>query len=188
MGVTEQQAREQRIRGRVQYALLSAVAVSGTLLVVAMAPNVLQVLDSFTGNKRKLSYRLKSVAARLAEKGYVRFTEHEGKTYLVITEKGKRALEQKLDTPKRRRRWDKRWRMVLFDVPEKRRAVRDSLRYTMQQYGFVRLQDSAWIYPYDCEDIVMLLKARLRVGNAVRYLIVEKIENDLKLKKHFSLR
>ena len=53
--------------------------------------------------------------------------------------------------------------------------------------GFVRLQDSVWVYPYDCEDLITLLKADFRVGKDVLYLIVDSIENDKYLRAEFNL-
>jgi len=58
----------------------------------------------------------------------------------------------------------------------------------MSGLGFVRLQDSVWVFPYDCEDFVALLKADLKIGVAVLYLIVEQIENDKHLRAHFDLK
>lgn len=46
-----------------------------------------------------------------------------------------------------RRRWDGRWRMVLFDVPEARRGTRNKLRLFLQDRGFGYLQNSVWITP-----------------------------------------
>jgi hypothetical protein len=53
--------------------------------------------------------------------------------------------------------------------------------------GFVRLQDSVWVYPYDCEDIITLLKAEYRIGDDMRYMIVDSIERDSALRRHFKL-
>lgn len=50
-----------------------------------------------------------------------------------------------------------------------------------------RLQDSVWIYPYDCEDLVALMKADLRIGADVLYMIVERLERDKYLRRHFGL-
>ncbi len=58
----------------------------------------------------------------------------------------------------------------------------------MRELGFARLQDSVWVYPYDCEDLMALLKADLKIGMAVLYMIVEHIENDKHLRAHFSLK
>ena len=87
----------------------------------------------------------------------------------------------------KKRRWDKRWRVVVFDIPEKHRRTRDSLRSSMRELGFYRLQDSVWVYPHDCEEVVMLIKTEMRVGAALLYMIVEKLENDSKLREHFGI-
>ena len=60
-------------------------------------------------------------------------------------------------------------------------------RRFMAEYGFVRLQDSVWIYPYDCEDLIALAKASLRIGADVLYMIVERLERDKHLREHFGL-
>ena len=57
----------------------------------------------------------------------------------------------------------------------------------MEEYGFVRLQDSVWIYPYDCEDLISLAKTNFRIGADVLYMIVERLEHDTHLREHFSL-
>ncbi|MEK7136257.1 MAG: hypothetical protein AAB821_01570, partial [Patescibacteria group bacterium] len=64
---------------------------------------------------------------------------------------------------------------------------RDDLRNWLHGLGFVRLQNSVWVFPYECREVVMLLKFKLGVGSEVLYLTVEAIENDMWLKKTFSL-
>ncbi|MDP3645490.1 MAG: hypothetical protein Q8R25_00175 [bacterium] len=192
MGNLESEARFERRKGYLQKALLSAVAVSGLLLVAVAVPNVLQLIEKIPGKKFKFNYRIKSVAARLVEQKLVRFVERGGKKYMEITEAGRRMLDiQQQERALRKRaqsRWDKRWRMVVFDIPEKYRKTRDQLRITLRSLGFVQLQASVWIYPYDCEEVITLLKSDLHVGYSVLYAIVEKIENDAPLKRHFNLR
>ncbi|MBI4325005.1 MAG: CRISPR-associated endonuclease Cas2 [Chloroflexi bacterium] len=46
-----------------------------------------------------------------------------------------------------RRRWDGRWRLVLFDVPEARSSTRNKLRRYLQSRGFGYLQNSVWVTP-----------------------------------------
>ena len=58
---------------------------------------------------------------------------------------------------------------------------------TLRDIGFIRLQNSVWVYPYDCEDLITLLKADFRVGKDVLYLVVEAMENDKEIRKHFRL-
>ena len=60
------------------------------------------------------------------------------------------------------RRWDGKWRLVLFDVPESRSVERNKIRRYLQQRGFGYLQNSVWISP----DAV-LEERRLHAGGPV---------------------
>lgn len=51
-----------------------------------------------------------------------------------------------------RRRWDGRWRLVLFDVPEVRSSTRNKLRRYLQRRSFGYLQNSVWITPDPVQD------------------------------------
>ena len=189
MGVLEKEAYKTRRKGYLQDAVLATVGTAGLLALAVMAPNTLQLLGHFGG--RRFNEQARTAAGRLARKGYVRFEEVNGKKFLRITAEGRSALERaqkKAIAIQYKQRWDQRWRMVIFDVPEKRRSTRDRLRATVQSLGFLRVQDSVWVYPYDCEDLLVLLKAELRIGKDVLYAIVEKIENDGWVRDHFNLK
>jgi len=49
------------------------------------------------------------------------------------------------------------------------------------------LQDSVWVYPYDCEDFINLMKADFKIGKDLLYVVADKIENDKFLAQHFKL-
>lgn len=88
----------------------------------------------------------------------------------------------------KRKKWDQKWRVVIFDVWENTREKRDALRYEIKNFGFIQLQRSVWIYPYECADFIELLKMNLSFGKNIRYMIVEKLDHDDKLKKYFKIR
>ncbi len=190
MGKLEKEALSERRKDYVQAAILSTIAVTGVCALAMVAPNTLQLLK-FVKSKHRFGNQVRTAAGRLAQKGLVRFVEHSGKKYVELTERGRRQIQYEQEkvalSARQKKRWDKRYRMVVFDIPEKRRAIRIRLRTTMQEVGFLRLQDSVWVYPYDCEDFIALLKADLHIGKDVLYTIVEKIENDSWIKKHFTL-
>ena len=191
MGILEQNAKQNRRRRYVQYAILTVILVAGAMVWTAVAPNTLQLLGGFGRRKSRFNYQAKSALSRLAQKGHVRFISKDDKRYVEITESGRRAIaleehRASLLTSKKRW-WDKRWRLVMFDIPERRKNVRRQLRIMMSGLGFLRLQDSVWVYPYDCEELVALLKAELHIGKDVLYAIVEQLENDVAIKKHFGL-
>lgn len=173
----------------IQYAVLTALALTGLLAWTAIAPNTLQLLRYLPKEKWNLAYRARSAAGRIVARGQATWIERDGKKFLRLTEKGRKAFayEQAKVSLKNQKKWDGRWRMVVFDVPERRRNVRIRLCRVMREVGFARLQDSVWVYPYDCEDFVALLKAELKTGKDVLYAIADTIEFDHGLRKHFSL-
>lgn len=193
MGKVENVAKKYRRQAFVQDAIMAAVGITGVLAVTMLAPNIFQILPHIMGKKRyKLAYHAKTAASRLAIKGHIRFITRAGKKYIELTEKGRSALA--FEREKARvanvlgRKWDKRYRLVMFDIPEKRKGVRDRVRHLMRECGFLRLQDSVWVFPHDCEELVILAKAELRVGKDIVYAVVESIENDMWIRRHFGLK
>ena len=192
MKTVEAGAKKIRRRDSIQKALLTTLLVGGMIMVGA-APriNILKLLENKKRNPYRFKHQVNDTLMRLANKGFVVFIRENGRKLVRITPAGRRvlALEEQKTTLQlqKKKRWDKRWRVVIFDIPEYRRGTRDKLRLTMRTAGFYRLQDSVWIYPYDCEDFMALVKADLQIGNAVLYMVVEKIENDSKVKTHFML-
>ncbi len=193
MGKVEAGAKKKRIYTNVQQALLATVALTGVVLVAAIAPNLPMALNKLPAIKRaKLRYQYRAALGRLVAQGHIVFEKRDGKQYARITDSGYKALKFEQEKAKlnnaKKRRWNGRWRVVIFDIPERRRRTRDRLRIMMQETGFVRLQDSVWVFPYDCEDFIALLKAELKIGAAVLYMVVEHIENDKHLRTHFGLK
>ena len=190
MGTIEKQVRRKRVKRNVRNAVLATVGIAGIITIAAVAPNALRLLK-VTGIDAKLRYRTKSVLYRLKQKGEIEFVDRDGKKYARLTERGEHSLallQQKMAlTDGRKRKWDHRYRLVIFDIPEKRKSTRERIRLEMRELGFLRIQDSAWLYPYDCEEFVALLKADLHIGKDVLYAVIEEIENDAWIKKHFSL-
>ena len=45
------------------------------------------------------------------------------------------------------RGWDGKWRIIVFDLPEKKRGLRNDLRKQLRSARFGGLQRSVWISP-----------------------------------------
>src|SRR3990167_4561382 len=123
MGMIEQSARRERRIGAFQQAMLYA-ALGGVIVAIGAVPNFSKIIKYYTGAKKgaRFNYQAKTVLGRLMARGLITFEERDGRRYARITEKGKRVLE--LETQKvaitKRRKWDRRWRVVIFDIPERR--------------------------------------------------------------------
>lgn len=189
MGTLEAESRKRTRNRNLQKIILGVVATAGLLSVATVAPNAIAVLGILGGFGKKKRQReiIENSRKRLVTHGLLEYTP-EG--FLKLTPKGEIKLRQlelheyKIKKPKR---WDKKWRLLIFDIREERRPTRDKIRRTLVAIGFARLQDSVWVYPYDCEDLITLLKADFKIGKDVLYIIADTIENDLWLKKQFNL-
>ena len=185
----EKEVRERNKKVDLQNLILGTVGVAGIIAVGLVAPNVLRAMKKlglFPHERQEES--ILASKNRLIKKGLLEYNKRDE---LRITTKGKKVLAIKSFLNKKKEKkpkWDKKWRILIFDIPEGQKSDRDSLRHTLNTIGFMRLQDSVWVYPYNCEDLVTLLKMDLEIGENLLYMIVEAIENDTPIRKYFGLK
>jgi len=113
----------------------------------------------------------------------------DGSYTLVLTKKGKlKAFTyhfQKMKTQKGN--WDGKWRIVAFDIPEKIKQGRETLREKLKKLGFRELQKSVFVFPYECEKEIEFIVEFFNLRKYVRFGVLESIDNELHLKKIFKL-
>lgn len=187
MGKLEEKVKKQIRRKHIQKIILKSVALAGLISIAVLAPNAIQALKQLGLVKtRRQKEIINNSRKRLVEAGFLKY---EGK-FLKLTRKGEAKLHQleladfRFKHPKK---WDGKWRVLIFDIKEKRRHLRDKIRITLKTIGFVKLQYSVWAYPYDCEDLISLLKADFQIGKEIIYMVVDQIENDRWLRQAFDL-
>ena len=184
--IERRQTKEIR-RTEMQEAILSTIETAGALGIALIAPQVLGALSKLgmLPSLRK-NETVKSSSSRLRKRGLIKFENG----YYSLTNGGVSILRRwqmadyHIVKPKR---WDHKWRIIIFDIPEKKKKARDRIRQIFKSAGFIRLQDSVWVYPYDCEDVVGLLKTELGVGKNILYIIADRIEDDKYLRQDFDL-
>lgn len=59
------------------------------------------------------------------------------------------ALED-IQAPPKPKYWDKQWRLLIFDIPEKQSWARNLLRNKIREWNFAHIQRSVFITPFDC--------------------------------------
>src|SRR3989344_5955799 len=127
MRPVETKAKKKRYRRNVRNAALITIGAVGIIAVAAIAPNMFQILGR-SGVLAKLKYQTKGILTKLKMKGAIEFVERDGKKYARLTDHGEAILEMertKMSLIKGKlRKWDRRYRLVIFDVPERRRKVR----------------------------------------------------------------
>ena len=85
------------------------------------------------------------------------------------------------------KQWDKKWRIVIFDIPEKLKKSREILRFQLKRLNFYELQKSVFVLPYSCKDEIEYIIEFYGIRRFVRFIVAESIDNELHLKKHFNL-
>ncbi|HBR71963.1 MAG TPA: hypothetical protein DEA27_04170 [Candidatus Moranbacteria bacterium] len=115
----------------------------------------------------------------------------DGSYKLVLTNKGKKqakmlSLFGSSINFKKPKHWDKKWRIVIFDIPEKDRSFRDILRDHLHELKFFKLQHSVFISPHPFENAILELVRLYSAEQYVRVITAEKIDNENNIKKHFS--
>ena len=188
MGKMELQSRLRTRKNNIQKIILGTVAAAGLLGIVAVAPNVIGAMAKLgiIPTKRQKEI-IKRSRERLVSRGLLEYKDG----FLRLTKNGEaelRGLENTDFKLKKPKKWDKKWRALIFDIKESKKSLREKVRRTLISIGFVRLQDSVWIYPYDCEDLMTLLKADFKIGKDLLYMIVDELEYDVQLLEKFGLK
>lgn len=112
-------------------------------------------------NKASLAQALK----RLRENGFVELISDKELT-LRLTDKGRsKALWTKMKLVNEK--WDGKWRIVMWDIPEKRRNARDLLRHQLKQLGFQKVQNSVWASKKNCTNLLHEYIRKVGIGDWV---------------------
>jgi len=181
-------------RGKIEDVVLKTIAVAGIIAIGLVVPNALKIFKDFAPLQKKRNtrddYIKNKVLRKLQQKKLVTFKIKDGQKYVQLTQTGKKLVDKikyqniQIKKPKK---WDKKWRVIIFDIKERRRKTRNQFRQQIQSLGFVQLQRSAWVHPYPCDSIIKLFKTDLLIGKDILYMVVDVIENDKWLKEEFDL-
>lgn len=180
--------------GELTKSVLLSLLAGAAILLVLSSPGGTRMLLKAAGRelkRREARQRYFWTLAYLRRKQYIDYRQaKDGTVTVVLTEDGrKRALSYKFDTlalPKTER-WDGKWRIIAFDVPEKKRHGRDALREKMQELGCVQLQKSVWAWPYECRNEIDFIAEMFEVGPHIHYIVAESITSEKFLKYKFEL-
>lgn len=114
----------------------------------------------------------------------------DGVIEMTLTDKGKKVVflynfeQMKISKMKI---WDKKWRIITFDIPERFKKARNALRDKLQELGFAKYQKSVFIYPYECKNEIDFVIEFFNLRPYVRYIEAENCDDDLNFKKYFEL-
>lgn len=123
---------------------------------------------------------------RLEGKGIV----HLSGEIIKLTKKGKelaKMFQLEKITIQSPAKWDKTWRLISYDIPEKLKNERMYFQRSLKKLNFRKIHESLWVYPHECEEEVALIAFNLKVSEYVVHMITNHLPNQEKMEKAFSL-
>jgi len=144
----------------------------------------------FCNHYKRLSFN--SAASRLQKRGLIT-AKRSG--LFCLTKKGEKEaffsyLNAKVMVYKKKAekiKWDGRWRIIFFDIPEKKKEKRNYLRSVIKVIGFKEFQKSVWVYPYKIPIFLTEILRNEKIWLHVRFITTQDIDYDLDIRELFSL-
>lgn len=167
--------------------LAAGTFISAAILMPGLHKAVAPFIWQGRGYRKK---RFRQTLQRLYKQKAVEVVETKDGPIVKITQRGiTKALKYKLDEMKVRRKvsWDRKWRIVVFDISEKKKRSRDEFRERLKQLGFFRLQESVFVHAFPCFDEVEFLRQIYGVDRGVTYILAQKVEGQENLKSFFKI-
>ena len=176
---------------------LKIVGMAGIVLIALTNPRSGEVLIKGLSRelkKKELKYKRSELAKSLwylRKKKYVEIIEqNDSQVKIRITGKGiERVKKFDINNLKIQpmKTWDAKWRVVIFDIPEKNKNAREMFRNKLKELGFYMIQKSVFVCPWDCVDEIVFLRNILEINPHVSIILAEAIDEEMKLRRLFNV-
>jgi len=175
--------------------VLLTLATTGMICVAATSPyfgvNIIREIKRWRKYKKYKKRKITDAFKRLQKQGCLDIEIVKNQIYIHLTKEGKKlAGWMQIDALriKRPKRWDGKWRLVIFDISQVKKFYREVFRGKLKELGFYLLQKSVWLYPFDCRDEIELLREFFSLSEKeMRLIICEDIGEDSWSRKFFSI-
>lgn len=170
--------------------ILTSLLVTGTLVAILAMPNIAQLLKYVDIEDGKIKLKIMRSARTLQKRGLIKIERRGAEVYASLTEKGRKEAQLnnlKLDRSNSRGKWDKKWRIIMFDIPENKGAARRALNKMLRDANCFSYQKSVFITPFECKKEVDFLGDCFGVRKYISIITAIEIENESAARKYFGL-
>lgn len=172
--------------------IFKGLAVAGAVCIAASSPYfAANIWNNFNKQKKYKPKKVYDAFYNLKRQGYISIEKKNHQIYISLTVEGRKKAGRfqigslKINKPKK---WDKKWRIVIFDIAHLKNLQRNAFRGKLKELGFLQLQKSVWVHPFPCEDEIFLLRDFFGLSQKeIRLITAENIENDNFLRKAFRI-
>jgi len=176
-------------KGEIVDIVLRALLLVGFIAFAVAAPNAVQIFKYFDPKNTQDRARIKKSVWRLEKSGYIKRKDGKGGLFM-LTEKGReKAMRYALAQMKivEQKKWDKKWRIVMFDVPEKKKQARRAINFSLKKLGLIQYQKSVFITPFQCDKEIDFVGECFGVRDNISIITATEVEKAVALKKVFNI-
>ncbi|HEY4506223.1 MAG TPA: hypothetical protein VJJ24_02165 [Candidatus Paceibacterota bacterium] len=171
--------------------ILKGLALGGLAVSAFALPNIGVIMKMFMPRKENKVDRQKIRRAieNLKKNDLVQVKPSESyiESEIRLSRAGKELLEvESLVLPKPKK-WDEKWRIVMFDIPEPFGLARRALSLKLRELGCYHYQNSVFVYPFDCRKEVEFIKKYFGFNSGIKYVEANTLEDQEKLEDFFKL-
>jgi len=191
----EEKFRSGELRQIILASLGIALVLGGSIVLTPNFPIILgglmKIVEEIKGLKIPKT-KIRRALKRLEKRKIITLNQKGKEVEVQVLEGGrlevlKYSIKRLLELKSKKKKWSGKWFLVIFDVPEEERNKRDYLRDFLREIGFYQYQQSVYVYPYECEKEVDLIKKIVEGGKYISYIVAERLERENLLKKQFGL-
>jgi hypothetical protein len=171
--------------------MLKVVGFAGVLGAAVVAPNSLEAIDFFVKKYEKNKQKRSRLTRYIKSQNLLDFTKSGDSLVVTLSEKGNSRFTKTVvwDYEIPRNGWTGKWYVMMFDIPEKQKTLRDMLARKVKEMGMLPLQDSVYVTPYPIDEFVSFLRQSYpSVMKHVLYFTATDIEGEQQLIRAFSLK
>lgn len=171
--------------------VLKYLLLIGAVYIAASSPYFILKLTKNIFRQKLPRKKIDNTFKYLKRRGLISIKRDGHDVCIALTPEGKkRAGKYQIDDLEieKLKKWDGKWRIVIFDIPNASRMIRDIFRRKLKEFGFQLLQQSVWVYPFPCQGEIKLLRDFLGLNKRqIQVLEVTKLEEDYFLRKAFQI-
>jgi CRISPR-associated endonuclease Cas2 len=149
------------------------------------------VIEYYNPQDRFERNRVWKAIKYLEEQNRINMRRVDDRYFLEVTEEGELKIEEEEVwelTIRKPKKWDGKWRIVMFDVPMSLSKNRVLFKQKLQQLGFIQYQMSVFVYPFDCREEVEHVATWCGILNYVKFIVADDLSDSEILARHFNVR
>ena len=182
----EEFTKEHPVSTSILKAVLATAIIGGVLTTAFVMPGLAAIAGKRAITKRKEKRkRYQQMWARFYDLRKRKDIEYvgespDGEWIYKFSDKGRTVAKKflletlSIEYPKK---WDGKWRIITFDIPEKYKKVRKTFQRKLKNPGCYPAQKSVWIHPFQCETELDFLKDVLEIQPFVEIYLTKEMPN-----------